>query len=87
MNLIISEEKTKYMKTINNTITIGDKRFEVVNEFSYLEALIRADASEIHWSIKAANRCFYDLQRHLRSKEPHPNAGGRPLISARTIER
>lgn len=79
MGLIINEAKTKYMKTTgtpvpnqeDNTITIGDQRFEVVNEFTYLGALIRADgdnASEIQRRIMAANRCFYGLQRHLRSK-------------------
>lgn len=78
LGLMINENKTKYMKTNSNTIrqqdgdiiNINGHKFEVVDEFVYLGALIRADtdvSQEIMRRIMAANRCFYGLQRHLRS--------------------
>ena len=54
-----------------NVVNIGGQKFGVVDEFVYLGALIRADgdnSAEIHRRIMAANRCFFGLQRHLRSK-------------------
>ena len=79
MGLIINESKTKYMKTNSGTlaqqdgdvINIGCQRFEVVDDFVYLGVLIRADndiSAEIQRRIVTANRCYYELQRHLRSK-------------------
>lgn len=78
IGLQINEQKTKYMKTNSNnvpeqqgnTVNIGGQLFEIVDEFVYLGALIRADgdpALEVKRRIMAANRCFYSLQRHLRS--------------------
>ena len=72
MGLVINETKTKYMKTNSATIeqqdgdviTIGGQRFEVVDEFVYLGALIRADSdnsAEIKRRIMSANRCFFGL--------------------------
>ena len=79
MGLVINETKTKCMKTNGATmeqqdgdvITIGGQRVEVVDEFVYLGALIRAasdNSAEIKRRIMSANRCFSGLQRHLRSK-------------------
>ncbi len=78
LGLIINENKTKYMKTNEatvpqqeaNIVSIGGQRFEVVDQFVYLGALIRADndsSLEIKRRIMAANRCVHGLQRHLRS--------------------
>ena len=75
MGLVVNEDKTKYMKTGGATqedvVYIGGQRFAVVDSFVYLGALVRADG-DISESIKAritsANRCFYGLVRHLRSK-------------------
>lgn len=79
LGLVVNEEKTKYMKTSSvalrqqdgDIINIGRHKFEIVDEFVYLGALIRADTDitrEIMRRIIAANRCFYGVQRHLRSK-------------------
>ena len=54
-----------------DVVYIAGQRFAVVDTFVYLGALVRADGN-ISESIKAritsANRCFYGLVRHLRSK-------------------
>lgn len=79
MGLVVNESKTKYMKTNEATlpqqegdvINIGGQKFGVVDEFVYLGTLIRADndnSAEIQRRVMAANRCFFGLQRHLRSK-------------------
>jgi sorting nexin-29 len=78
IGLLVNEEKTKYMKTsdatvpqqVGNSVTIDGQNFEVVKEFIYLGVLIRADndiSQEIKRRIMAANRCFFGLQKHLRS--------------------
>jgi len=79
MGLMISEYKTKYMKTepnpaanqLEGTICIGEFNLEVVDEFTYLGVLIRSDGDntpEIRRRIMAASRCYYGLSKHLRSK-------------------
>jgi len=85
MGLVINESETKYMKTTpysvasqqENSISIGELSLEVLNEFTYLGALVRPDGDttpEIRTRIMAASRCYYGLIKHLRSK----------LISKRT---
>ena len=79
MGLMINETKTKYMKTTpnpvpgqqGNSVRIGEFNFEVVDEFTYLGALIRPDGDstpEIKRRIMAASRSYYGLLKHLRSK-------------------
>jgi len=55
----------------STTVNIGGQDFEEVDEFQYLGVLIRADGDttvEIKKRVMAANRCFYGLQKQLRSK-------------------
>ena len=79
VGLIVNESKTKYMKTTSdsvpqqqaNKVNICGQWFEIVDQFVYLGALIRADndiSSEIKRRTISANRCYHGLQRHLRSK-------------------
>jgi len=79
MGLMINESKTKYMKTTplsvagqqGNSISIGEFNLEVVDEFTYLGALIRSDGDttpEIQRRVMAASRCYFGLNKQLRSK-------------------
>jgi hypothetical protein len=46
------------------TVAFGDKKFEVINEFVYLGALVTPkndEGLEIQRRIQIANRCFYGL--------------------------
>jgi hypothetical protein len=76
--LNINKQKTKYMIATANrtivdagqTVAFGDKNFEVVNKFVYLEALVipKNDVGlEIQQRIKSANRCFCGLRKQLRT--------------------
>jgi hypothetical protein len=61
----INEQKTKYMIA---TVAFGDRKFEVVNEFVYLGALLTPQNEvgfEIQRRIQTANRCLCDLCGHL----------------------
>ena len=75
VGLTVNEQKTKYMSTKGDDrcyFIVGDQRFEIVKEFVYLGALVRGDADnsmEIKRRILMANRCFYGLKKHLRSKQ------------------
>lgn len=49
-----------------NSVRIGDFNFEVVDEFTYFEALIRYDGDttpEIKRRSMAASRCYYGIIR------------------------
>jgi hypothetical protein len=77
--LKINEQKTKYMIAARNdrticdvgqSVTSGDKHFEVFKEFVYLRSLMTPtnDMSlEIPRRIQTANRCFFGLLKHLQS--------------------
>jgi hypothetical protein len=79
VGLKINEQKTKYMiaarndrmiRDVGQSVAIGDKHFEVVKEFVYLESLMTTtnDVSlEIQRRIQTANRCFFGLRKHLQS--------------------
>ena len=77
LGLKVNVNKTKYMVTNRatnqqqtRTFNIGGQEFEQVDEFQYLGALVRADAektAETKRHVKSANRCFYGLQKQLRS--------------------
>jgi hypothetical protein len=80
VGLKINEQKTKYMiatrndgtiRDVGQSVVIGDKDFEVVKEFVYLESLMTPtnDVSlEIQRRIQTAKRCFFGLRKHLQSK-------------------
>jgi hypothetical protein len=77
--LKINEPKTKYVieaqsdrtiRDVGQSVAIGDKDFEVVEEFVYLGSLMTPmnDVSlEIQRRIQTAKRCFFGLRKHLRS--------------------
>jgi hypothetical protein len=53
---------------VGQSLAIGDKHFEVVKEFVYLESLMTPtnDMSlEIQRKIQTANRCFFGLRKNL----------------------
>jgi hypothetical protein len=65
IGLKINEQKTKFMiaarndrtiRDVGQSVAIGDKNFEVVKEFVYLQR-----------RIQTANRCFFGLHKHLQS--------------------
>jgi hypothetical protein len=77
--LDINEQKTKFLiaaqndrmiRDVGQSMAIGDKHFEVVEEFVYLGSLVTAtnDVSlEIQRRIQTTNRCFFGLRKHLQS--------------------
>ena len=77
MNLIINQEKTKYMPVTKKSHTsyphhleVGPYKFQVVHSFTYLGSEVNCNndiSAEIHKRILAANRCFHGLRMHLRS--------------------
>jgi hypothetical protein len=80
VGLKINEQKTKYMIAARNDRTfrdmgqsdaIGEKHFEVVKKFVYLESLMTPTNSvslEIQRKIQTAKRCFFGLRKHLQSR-------------------
>jgi hypothetical protein len=66
--MIAAENRT--ILDAGQTVGFGDKNFDVVNKFVYLEALVtpKSDVGiEIQRRIQTANRCFCGLQKPLRS--------------------
>lgn len=69
IGLVVNEEKTKYMRMSRSEdrrrpqdIEIGNKRFEGVIGFKYLEVMLYSDNSiskEIRERIQAGNRAYY----------------------------
>ena len=75
--LKVNEEKTKYMiMRRNNQITPSqhimteNSKFECVQEFKYLGAIVTAnnENTEIKERLKAGNRAYYSLQKLLKSR-------------------
>jgi hypothetical protein len=68
VGLKINEQKTKYMIAARNdvgqSVTIGDKHFEVVKKF--LMTSTNDESLEIQRRIQTANGCFFGLRKHLR---------------------
>jgi hypothetical protein len=59
---------------VGQSVAIGDNHFEVMREFVYLGSLMTPmnDVSlEIQQRIQTANRCFFELRKHLQSNH-HP---------------
>jgi len=77
MNLIISQEKTKYMPVTKKSHAsyphhseVGPYKFQVVHGFTYLGSEVNCNndiSAEIQKRILAANRYFHGLRTHLRS--------------------
>jgi hypothetical protein len=79
VELTINDQKTKFMtaarndKTIRDvgkSVAIGDKHFEVVKEFAYLGSLMtpmNVVSLKIQRRIQTANRCYFELCKHLQS--------------------
>jgi len=77
MNLIINQEKTKYMPVTKKShasyphhLEVGPYKFQVFHSFTYLGSEVNCNndiSAEIQKLILAANRCFRGLRRHLRS--------------------
>jgi endonuclease/exonuclease/phosphatase family metal-dependent hydrolase len=80
MGLKINESKTKLMyissvksrhDRLGQNFTIGEYNFEVVEIFIYLGSLVTKDNNmeeEIKRRILLANKCYYGLQKHMKSK-------------------
>lgn len=75
MGLVINEGKTKYMPVHGRqkppSIQIDNYTFETVNEFVYLGTMVTNDnnvSSEIKRRIVAANRYYFGLQKHMKSR-------------------
>jgi len=75
--LIVNQSKTKCMKTarekgkITQQYIIGQKQFEIINEFTYLGAQINMQnkvSVEIRKRIQAGNRYYYTHKKLLSSK-------------------
>jgi Reverse transcriptase (RNA-dependent DNA polymerase) len=73
--MVAASERTKNL--VGSHLTIGDKRFEVVNEFVYLGSLIsnKFDTSiEVKRRILAAQRAYFAVRHLLTSKRISRNA-------------
>jgi Reverse transcriptase (RNA-dependent DNA polymerase) len=80
IGLHVNEDKTKFLMIcpsqrtrdiVGSHLEIGDKRFEVVKEFTYLGVQVndRYDTSiEVRRRITSAQRAFYGIKHLLRSK-------------------
>lgn len=80
IGLRVNEDKTKFLmvaasertkKLVGSHLTIGDKRFEVVDEFVYLGSLISNNfdtSMEIRRRILAGQRAFFGVRHLLTSK-------------------
>ena len=78
MGLMVNHEKTKYMHSTsrstrrgNSSIAAESYAFDSVKEFIYLGTAITQDNNislEINRRISLANKCYFGLSRHMRSK-------------------
>jgi hypothetical protein len=67
---MIAARNDRTILDVGQSVAIGDKHFEVVEEFVYLGSLKTTtnDVSlEIQRRIQMANRCFFRLHKHLQS--------------------
>jgi hypothetical protein len=77
MNLLIDQEKTKYMPVTKKShasyshyLEVGPNKFQVVHSFTYLGTDVNCNNdidAETQKRILAENRCFYGPRKHLRS--------------------
>jgi hypothetical protein len=69
---MIAARNDRTIHDVGQSVSIGEKHFEVVKEFVNLGSLITPtnDVSlEIQRRIQTANRCFVGLRKHLRSSQ------------------
>jgi hypothetical protein len=67
---MIAARNDRMIHDVGLSVAIGDKHFEDVKEIVYLGSLMTPtnDVSlEIHRRIQTANRCFFELRKHLQS--------------------
>jgi hypothetical protein len=67
---MIAARNDGMIRDVGHSLTICDKHFEVVKEFVYLGSLMTPtnDVSlDIQRRIQTANRCFFELRKHLQS--------------------
>jgi hypothetical protein len=77
MHLFINQDETKYMPVTKKShanyphhLEVGSYKFQVIHSFTYLGSDVSCNndmSAEIQKCILAANRCFHDLRKHLRS--------------------
>jgi hypothetical protein len=57
--------------TRRQSVAIGEKHFEIIKKFVYLGSLMTPTndvSTEIQRRIQTANRCFFGMRKHLRSR-------------------
>jgi len=77
MNLLINQDKSKYMPVTKRShahyphhLEVGPYKFEVIHSFTYLGSKVNCNndiSEEIQNRILTANRCLHGLRKHLRS--------------------
>ena len=77
MNLLVNQDKTKYMPVTKKShahyphyLEVRSYKFEVIHRFIYLGSNVNCNndiSEEIHKRILVANWCFHGLRKHLRS--------------------
>jgi len=75
MGLVINQEKTVYMYSGKDTIlhqefAIGNYIFKRVDNFKYLGTMVNKmnNRSEVNARLTMANRAYYGLQNHMKSR-------------------
>jgi hypothetical protein len=76
MGLVINQEKTVYTHSGKDTIlyqehAIGNYVFKIMDNFKYLDTMVNNmnDTSiEVNAQLTIANRAYYGLQNHLKSR-------------------
>jgi hypothetical protein len=67
VGLKINEQKAKYMIDVGHSVAIGDKHFEVVKEFVYLESLM-TPTNDVSLNIQHSTYLFATF--HARQNSP-----------------
>jgi hypothetical protein len=60
----------RMIREVEQSVSFGDKTFEVVKEFVYLGSPVTSNndvSLEIQRRIQTANRCFFGLRKQLQS--------------------
>ena len=76
MGLVINQEKTVYMHggkdtTLHQGLTIGNYVFKRVDNFKYLGTMANKMSNrsvEVNARLIMANRAYYGLQNHMKSR-------------------
>jgi hypothetical protein len=65
---MIAARNDRTIRDVGQSVTIGDKHFEVIKEFVYLGFLMTPTNNvslDIQRRIQTANKCFFGLRKHL----------------------